>query len=115
MSDTFLKSTTRHVRIFTAKVVNEDLISDPDHLTMDLDPDDEFIWTDSAINKVQERFRELIDSYSQKELSDYNLRRIGSELEGTIRKLLQAGELRYNPDSRVLNYSMGLPRTPELL
>ena len=55
MSDTFLKSTTRHVRIFTAKVVNEDLISDPDHLTMDLDPDDEFIWTDSAINKVQEK------------------------------------------------------------
>ena len=30
-------------------------------------------------------------------LNDYNLRRIGSELEGTIRQLLQAGQLRYNP------------------
>ena len=30
-----------------------------------------------------------------------------------IRQLLQAGELRYNPDCRVLNYSMGLPRTPD--
>ncbi|MFL0777982.1 MAG: NAD(P)H-quinone oxidoreductase subunit M, partial [Prochlorococcus sp.] len=37
------------------------------------------------------------------------------ELEGTIRQLLQAGELSYNLDARVLNYSMGLPRKPELL
>ena len=29
-----------------------------------------------------------------------------------IRRLLQAGELSYNPDGRVQNYSMGLPRTP---
>jgi NAD(P)H-quinone oxidoreductase subunit M len=49
------------------------------------------------------------------ELSDYSLRRIGTELEGSIRQLLQAGELSYNPDGRVTNYSMGLPRTPELL
>ena len=49
------------------------------------------------------------------ELTEYNLRRIGSELEGLIRQLLQAGELRYNPDARVLNYSMGLPRSPETL
>ena len=41
--------------------------------------------------------------------------RIGTELEGEIRRLLQAGELSYNPDGRVTNYSMGLPRTPELL
>ena len=88
---------------------------DPDHLTMDLDPDNEFIWKDSALEVIQNRFRELTDSYSEKELSDYNLRKIGSELEGLIRQLLQAGELSYNPDSRVLNYSMGLPRTPELL
>ena len=115
MSDTLLKSTTRHVRLFTAKVVEDDLIPDPDHLTMDLDPDNEFIWSDSALNKVQNKFRELIDSYSEKELSDYNLRKIGSDLEGTIRQLLQAGELSYNPDARVVNYSMGLPRTPELL
>jgi NAD(P)H-quinone oxidoreductase subunit M len=29
--------------------------------------------------------------------------------------MLLAGELRYNPDSRVLNYSMGLPRSTETL
>tara|TARA_Y100001968_G_C19208238_1_gene643436 strand:- start:244 stop:591 length:348 start_codon:yes stop_codon:yes gene_type:complete len=115
MSDTLLKSTTRHVRLFTAKVVNEDLVPDLDHLTMDLDPDNEFIWTDDAIEKIQNRFRDLIDAYSDKELTDYNLRKIGSELEGAIRQLLQMGKLSYNPDSRVMNYSMGLPRTPELL
>ena len=64
---------------------------------------------------VQERFRELVDAHAGQPLNDYNLRRIGSELEGTIRQLLQAGQLSYNPDCRVLNYSMGLPRTPELL
>ena len=115
MSDTLLKSTTRHVRLFTAKVVNDDLEFDPHHLTMDLDPDNEFIWTDDAIRKVQRRFRDLVSSHSEQELSDYTLRKIGSALEGTIRQLLQAGELSYNPDSRVLNYSMGLPRTSELL
>jgi NAD(P)H-quinone oxidoreductase subunit M len=29
--------------------------------------------------------------------------------------MLQAGELRYNPQARVLNYSMGLPRSDENL
>jgi NAD(P)H-quinone oxidoreductase subunit M len=48
-------------------------------------------------------------------MNDYNLRGIGSALEGYIRELLQAGELRYNLKSRVLNYSMGLPRSPETL
>ena len=56
-----------------------------------------------------------MNSAAGQELSDYNLRRIGTELEGSIRQLLQAGELSYNPDCRVLNYSMGLPRSPELL
>ena len=101
--------------MFTARVENNDLINDPDHLTLDLDPDNEFLWTDSVIQKVNNRFRELVNSHAGKELSDYNLRKIGSELEGTIRHLLQKGELCYNPDCRVLNYSMGLPRTPELL
>ena len=115
MSDTLFKSTTRHVRLFTAKVENDDLVPDPDHLTLDLDPDNEFIWTEDVINSIQERFRELVESQSGKELTDYSLRKIGSELEGTIRQLLQAGKISYNPDCRVLNYSMGLPRTPELL
>ena len=115
MTDTFLKSTTRHIRLFTAIVEENDLISDSDHLTLDLDPDNEFLWNDEVIKKIQKRFRELVESHAGKELTDYNLRKIGSDLEGTIRKLLQSGELSYNPDCKVLNYSMGLPRTPELL
>ena len=115
MSDTLLKCTTRHVRVFTARVENHDLLPDPDHLTMDLDPDNEFIWTDNALSKVQTRFLELVEASAGQELSDYTLRKIGSEIEGTIRTLLQAGELSYNPDARVLNYSMGLPRKSELL
>ena len=110
-----LKSTTRHVRLFTAKVEDGNLVSDTDHLTLDLDPDNEFIWSDESLIKVQDRFKELVSSYSGQDLSDYNLRRIGSELEGKIRQLLQSGELSYNPECRTLNYSMGLPRKSELL
>ena len=115
MNDTFLKCTTRHIRLFTARVENDDLVFDSEQLTLDLDPDNEFIWTDAVINKVQQKFSSLVESHEGKELTDYNLRRIGSSLEGEIRRLLQAGELSYNPDCRALNYSMGLPRTPELL
>jgi len=115
MSDTILKCTTRHVRIFTAVVENNDLILDNGHLTLDIDPDNEFIWCDQSIKKVQDYFRELVDSQADKELSDYSLRKIGSLLEDFIRKLLKDGELSYNPNSRVMNYSMGLPRTQELL
>jgi NAD(P)H-quinone oxidoreductase subunit M len=115
MAETLLKCTTRHVRLFTARVENNNLVQDPGQLTLDLDPDNEFIWTDRAISRVQERFKELVDQHDGAELSDYNLRKIGSELEGCIRQLLQKGELSYNPDCRVLNYSMGLPRSPELL
>ncbi|MAF42507.1 MAG: NAD(P)H-quinone oxidoreductase [Cyanobium sp. ARS6] len=115
MAETLLKSTTRHVRLFTARVENGDLVADPSRLTLDLDPDNEFIWSDSTVATVQERFRELVESHAGQALNDYNLRRIGTELEGCIRELLQAGKLSYNPDCRVLNYSMGLPRSPELL
>ena len=115
MNGTQLKCTTRHVRLFTARVEENELVADPDHLTLDIDPDNEFVWDDSVLDKVYKRFSELVSTYAGKELTDYNLRRIGSELEGTIKQLLQAGELSYNPDCRVLNYSMGLPRTPDLL
>jgi NAD(P)H-quinone oxidoreductase subunit M len=54
-----------------------------------------------------------VDAAAGQAFNDYNLRRIGSDLEGFLRQLLQAGELRYNLDSRVLNYSMGLPRSPD--
>jgi NAD(P)H-quinone oxidoreductase subunit M len=105
MADTLLKSTTRHIRLFTARVEEGELIADASRLTLDVDPDNEFLWDAPALAKVQ----------AGADLNDYTLRRIGSELEGLIRQMLQAGELRYNPDSRVLNYSMGLPRTPESL
>ena len=113
MADTLIKSTTRHVRLFTARVENGQLIPDREQLTLDLDPDNEFLWDSAAQSAVQQRFQELVAANAGNDLNDYNLRRIGSELEGTIRTLLQAGQLRYNPDCRVLNYSMGLPQSPE--
>ena len=113
MADTLIKSTTRHVRLFTARVENGQLIPDRGQLTLDLDPDNEFLWDPAAQSVVQQRFQELVAANAGNDLNDYNLRRIGSELEGTIRSLLQAGQLRYNPDCRVLNYSMGLPQSPE--
>ncbi len=115
MAETLLKCTTRHIRLFTARVEDNALVADANQLTLDLDPDNEFIWTEEVINKVHQRFKDLVASQDGQELSEYNLRRIGSDLEGTIRQLLQAGDLSYNPDCRVLNYSMGLPRTNELL
>jgi len=115
MSDTILKCTTRHVRIFTAVVKNNDLILDNEHLTLDIDPDNEFLWSDECIKKVQEYFSKLVDAQADNELSDYTLRKIGSLLEDFIRKLLKEGELSYNPNSRVMNFSMGLPRSQELL
>ena len=115
MSDTILKCTTRHVRLFTAVIENNDLIMDNEHLTLDIDPDNEFLWSEQSLKKVQDYFRDLVDSQADSELSDYSLRKIGSLLEDFIRKLLKDGKLSYNPDSRVMNYSMGLPRTKDLL
>ena len=113
MADLLLKSTTRHVRLFTARVEEGNLVPDAGQLTLDVDPDNEFLWNDAVLTKVQQHFRELVEAQAGADLNDYNLRRIGSDLEGYIRQLLQAGELKYNPDCRVLNYSMGLPRTPD--
>ena len=110
-----LKSTTRHVRIFTADVVNNDLRFHPNKLTLDLDPDNEFIWNEEALKKVNHKFTELVEERAQKSLDDYELRKIGSEIEGLIKYLLQNGLLSYNPDCRVMNYSMGLPKTNEIL
>ena len=90
MADTLLKCTTRHVRLFTARVEKEDLVPSANELTLDLDPDNEFIWSEHCISQVQERFKQLVDAAA-------------------------GGELSYNPDARVQNFSMGLPRTPELL
>jgi NAD(P)H-quinone oxidoreductase subunit M len=115
MEKMLLKSTTRHVRIFTAEVVNKELQFHPKKLTLDLDPDNEFIWNEVSFNIVKKKFNELIKERAGKDLDDYELRKIGSDIEALIKFLLQNGQLSYNPDCRVMNYSMGLPKTNQVL
>ena len=115
MEKMLLKSTTRHVRIFTADVVNKELQFHPNKLTLDLDPDNEFIWNEDSLKKINEKFNDLIKERVGKDLDDYELRKIGSDIECLIKYMLQNGQLSYNPDCRVMNYSMGLPKTKEEL
>ena len=115
MEKMLLKSTTRHVRIFTADVVNKELQFHPNKLTLDLDPDNEFIWNEDSLKKINDKFNDLIKERVGKNLDDYELRKIGSDIECLIKYMLQNGQLSYNPDCRVMNYSMGLPKTKEEL
>ncbi len=115
MEKMLLKSTTRHVRIFTADVVDNELQFDKNKLTIDLDPDNEFLWNNECLDKINNKFSELVCEREGKNLDDYELRKIGSEIEGFIKQLLQNGLLSYNPECRVMNYSMGLPKTKEVL
>ena len=115
MEKMLIKSTTRHVRIFTADVINSELKFDPKKLTIDVDPDNEFLWNEESLKKVIEKFQSLVKEREGKNLDDYELRKIGSEIEGLIKILLQQGGLSYNPECRVMNYSMGLPKTREQL
>ena len=115
MEKMLLKSTTRHVRIFTADVIENELQFDSNKLTIDLDPDNEFLWNNECLDKIQDKFSELVKEREGKNLDDYELRKIGSDIEGLIKQLLQNGLLSYNPECRVMNYSMGLPKTKELL
>lgn len=105
-----LKSTTRHIHLFTAEVHGNELQPSDSVLTMDIDPDQEFNWSDEALEQVQQKFNTLVEAYNGQDLTEYNLRRIGSDLEHFVRQLLQAGTISYNLQARVLNYSMGLPR-----
>ena len=105
-----LKSTTRHVRIYTALIQKNELVPSNNVLTLDIDPDNEFNWDEMALQKVYQNFDELVESYNDEDLSEYNLRKIGSALEHFIRSLLIKGEISYNLNGRSLNYSMGLPR-----
>ncbi|MBW4522834.1 MAG: NAD(P)H-quinone oxidoreductase subunit M [Scytolyngbya sp. HA4215-MV1] len=105
-----LKSTTRHIHIFTAEVQSNELIPSDNVLTLDVDPDNELNWNEDALQKIYRKFDELVEVYNGADLTEYNLRRIGSELEHLVRSLLQKGEISYNLNSRVLNYSMGLPQ-----
>lgn len=108
-----LKSTTRHVLIYAATVENNELVPSEQALTLDIDPENEFVWNEESLQKVYREFDRLVEDYDSEALTDYNLRRIGSDLEHFVRALLQAGEISYNLENRVLNYSMGLPRVVE--
>lgn len=108
--ETLLKCTTRHVRIYTAVVEANELNPSDSVLTLDIDPDNEFNWNEDALQKVYRKFDELVEASDGEDLTEYNLRRIGSDLEHFMRSLLQKGQISYNLNSRVINYSMGLPQ-----
>jgi NAD(P)H-quinone oxidoreductase subunit M len=107
---TLLKSTTRHIHLFTAEIQNNELVPSEKVLTLDVDPDNELTWNDDTLQKVYRKFDELVEGCGSTALTEYNLRRIGSDLEHFVRSLLNKGEVSYNLNSRVLNYSMGLPQ-----
>lgn len=109
----WLSSVTRHVRIYAAYIDPETCAMDQsqmDKLTLILDPTEEFLWNDDTCNKVYTYFQELVDNYEGAPLTEYTLRLIGSDIEHYIRKMLYDGEIKYNMNSRVLNFSMGKPR-----
>ncbi|KAK1297585.1 hypothetical protein QJS10_CPB15g00585 [Acorus calamus] len=109
----WLSSVTRHVRIYAAYIDPVTHAFDQtqmDKLTLILDPTDEFVWTPETCQKVYSYFQELVDHYEGAPLTEYTLRLIGSDLEHYIRKLLYDGEIKYNMNARVLNFSMGKPR-----
>lgn len=109
----WLSCTTRHVRIYAAYIDPETHAFDQtqtDKLTLILDPTEEFVWNDDTCQMVYNEFQDLVDHYEGAPLSEYTLRLIGSDLEHYIRKLLYDGDIKYNMNSRVLNFSMGKPR-----
>ena len=70
MSDTPLKCTTRHVRIFAATVGSDGILTAAnDQLTLDLDPDNEFEWDAAPLTKVQQRFAELVEAAAARRAS----------------------------------------------
>ncbi len=108
-----LKSTTRHIHIYTAEIKDNELQPSDQVLTLDVDPDNELTWGDDDLQKVYRYFDDLVEAYSGQDLTEYNLRKIGSDLEHFVRSLLQQGDIKYNLNSRVLNYSMGLPQVAD--
>eukprot|EP00271_Cylindrocystis_brebissonii_P013875 TRINITY_DN34356_c0_g1_i1.p1 TRINITY_DN34356_c0_g1~~TRINITY_DN34356_c0_g1_i1.p1 ORF type:complete len:211 (+),score=32.87 TRINITY_DN34356_c0_g1_i1:127-759(+) len=109
----WLSCTTRHIRIYVGYIDPDKLVMDQsqmDKLSIMVDPDNEFLWPEETLQRVFDEFAELVDSYAGADCTEYTLRLIGSDLEHFIRKMLLAGEIQYNLDSRVLNFSMGKPR-----
>lgn len=113
ISPVLLKSTTRHIRIFTAEIEGRDIVPSLDKLTLDIDPDNELVWTDERVQQVYDKFEELVAASAGQDLNEYNIRRIGSDLEHFVRSMLQQGQLSYNLGAPVRNYSLGLPRVDE--
>ena len=105
-----LKSTTRHIHIYAGVIEENEIIPTVDTLTLDVDPDNELNWNDRSLSSVYQKFDQLVEASAGEELTEYNLRRIGSDLEHYVRSLLQEGQISYNLNSRVTNYSMGLPQ-----
>jgi NAD(P)H-quinone oxidoreductase subunit M len=105
-----LKPTTRHIHIFTAETQDDEIMPSDQKLTLDVDPDNELNWNDEALQQVYRKFDELVDAAAGEDLTEYNLRRIGSDLEHLVRSLLQSGQISYNLGTRAINYSLGLPR-----
>ncbi|KAK7282683.1 hypothetical protein RIF29_11655 [Crotalaria pallida] len=109
----WLSCATRHVRIYAAYIDPETWEFDQtqmDKLTLILDPTNEFVWNPETCNQVFSYFQELVDHYEGAPLTEYTLRLIGSDIEHYIRKMLYDGEIKYNMNARVLNFSMGKPR-----
>uniref|UniRef100_A0A0F7GYH0 NAD(P)H-quinone oxidoreductase subunit M, chloroplastic n=1 Tax=Goodyera fumata TaxID=1390594 RepID=A0A0F7GYH0_9ASPA len=109
----FLSCTTRHVRIYAAYIDPITHAFDQtqmDKLTLLLDTTNEFVWTPDTCQKVYAYFQELVDHYEGAPLSEYTLRLIGSDIEHLIRRMLYDGEIKYNMNASVLNFSMGKPR-----
>ncbi|XP_022139618.1 NAD(P)H-quinone oxidoreductase subunit M, chloroplastic [Momordica charantia] len=109
----WLSSVTRHVRIYAAyidPITCEFDQTQMDKLTLILDPSNEFLWNPQTCNKVYAYFQELVDHYEGAPLTEYTLRLIGSDIEHYIRKMLYDGEIKYNMNAKVLNFSMGKPR-----
>jgi NAD(P)H-quinone oxidoreductase subunit M len=55
-----LKSTTRHIRIYAAEIKNNDLVQSDNVLSLDIDPDNEFNWTEESLQTVYRKFDELV-------------------------------------------------------
>lgn len=63
----WLSCTTRHIRIYAGYVDPETKVMDQsqlDKLTLMLDPDNEFVWPEDAVQKVFDQFRELVETYA---------------------------------------------------
>lgn len=51
MRPMMIKSTTRHIHIFSAEVQDNELVPSDSVLTLDVDPDNELVWSDDALQK----------------------------------------------------------------